>query len=75
MHDLKTKRTPVHAAAASGNEDCMQLLLNNCENKAVVDAIDSQKRYVNFFSLHLKRKIPFTKFNFLNLSTVIQGLP
>lgn len=40
VHDLQTKRTPLHAAAYNGHVDTVKALLRNLTNTTHVDSVD-----------------------------------
>lgn len=45
VHDGISQQTPVHLAALAGHLECVSLLLDNSENRAVVDTADMLKRF------------------------------
>ena len=45
VHDMVTKRTPLHAAARSGHRDTVQVMLRNIINSTHIDCVDSLGRY------------------------------
>ena len=40
VHDLQTKRTPLHAAAYNGHVETVRVLLRHLTNAAHVDSVD-----------------------------------
>jgi ankyrin repeat protein len=44
VHDLVTKRTPLHAAAGNGYVDCVQIMLRYLNVPSNIDVIDNQGR-------------------------------
>ena len=40
VHDLQTKRTPLHAAAYNGHVETVRVLLRHLTNTAHVDCVD-----------------------------------
>lgn len=41
VHDMVTKRTPIHAAARNGHKDTVQVMLRNITNSTHIDCVDS----------------------------------
>lgn len=56
VHDNKAQQTPVHLAAIAGHKECLTMLLDNSENRSVVDTVDVHKRYY-VYTNNLKEKI------------------
>ena len=40
VHDLHTKRTPLHAAAYNGHTDTVRMLLKHLTNTSHIDCVD-----------------------------------
>ncbi len=44
VHDLVSKRTPLHAAAGNGHNDTVQVILKNITNSTHIDCVDFYER-------------------------------
>ena len=44
VHDVVTKRTPLHAASGNGHKDTVQVMLRNITNSTHIDCVDMYGR-------------------------------
>ncbi len=44
VHDVVTKRTPIHAAASNGHKETVQVMLRNITNSTHIDCVDMYGR-------------------------------